>query len=212
MKESQRAAEVPAAPAPLPRAAPAARGAARARSPWVPRSHAGWFAPGRPSARAGGSGGTCENHGRQRRQMHDDRIRFAVRGNVLRDQRCVADAAAAVHRVVGVERFAVRSVLRNPEPVARPVRARATMPVDCSTASAIVRYATNDASCDPRSARLRPKRSLSAPHSGDASDAQTAVVVTSAPATTSGAPKRFATNGSSGMRIVKPRMSRNVIP
>jgi len=75
-----------------------------------------------------------------------------------------------------------------------------------------MRYAANDATCEPSNAVLRPKRSLSAPHSGDDIVAHGAVVVMSDPATTSGAPNRLARNGNSGMRIVKPRISRNVIP
>jgi hypothetical protein len=36
--------------------------------------------------------------------------------------------------------------------------------------------------------------------------------VISVPATASGAPKRLTTNGKSGIRIVKPKMFRKVIP
>jgi hypothetical protein len=59
---------------------------------------------------------------------------------------------------------------------------------------------------------LRPTRSLSAPHNGEEKVANRAVVVSSVPAIVSDAPKRFATKGSSGMRIVYARIPKNVIP
>jgi len=70
----------------------------------------------------------------------------------------------------------------------------------------------NEKACDPKSALLRPWRSLSIPHSGDEMVAQTAVMPIKEPAIASEAPKRLAKSGSSGINIVKLRMSRNVIP
>ncbi len=66
--------------------------------------------------------------------------------------------------------------------------------------------------CAISTMRLRPKRSLTPPHTGDATVPATADVVRIAPTVTPFAPKCCARYGSSGTMIIVPSTSISVTP
>ena len=93
-----------------------------------------------------------------------------------------------------------------------PSSARETSTIGIDGANASIVQAIVEPICETISTILRPMRSLTLPHTGPAISWHSENVANTTPTVMSGAPNFFTKNGISGIRMLNPRMSMNVMP